>query len=204
MKKLLLATHNQAKLEELIKGTKILNKKIKITSLKDFNIKHEPEETGKTFKENAILKAQYYANLTKVPTIADDGGLEIEILNNEPGVNSHRWPGYKATDQELIDYTLKRLNGLPKTKRTAYLRVCVCFYDPKSKIHLCEEEKIKGYVSEKGTQKPTNGYPYRSLFVVSKFNCFYDKLTNEQHRQTNHRLIALKRLVNKASKYLIK
>ncbi len=204
MKKLLLATHNQAKLEELIKGIKTLNKKIEITSLKDFNINHEPEETGKTFKENAALKAQYYANLTKTSTIADDGGLQIEILNGEPGVNSHRWPGYKATDQELVDYTLKRLNGLPKEKRTAYLRVCVCFYDPKLKIELCEEEKVKGYISEEATQRPTNGYPYRSLFVVKKFNRYYDELTEAEHQKINHRLIALKRLVNKASKYLIK
>lgn len=195
---LLLATHNQAKLEELKIGIKPLIKKgVKIVTLNDLNIKQNPKETGKSFEENAKLKAKFYGDLTGYPTIADDGGLIIPFLNNEPGVKSRRWLGYEANDEELITYTIKRLEGLPKEKRVAYLQVCLCFYNPSIKIYLCKQEKIKGYIAEKPSGKATNGYPFRALFIVDKYNKYYDKLTEEEHLKINHRLRAMRWLVNR-------
>lgn len=198
MKTFLLATHNQAKLEELKMGVKPLAKKgVKIVTLNELNIKQNPKETGKNFEENAKLKAKFYGDLTGYPTIADDGGLIIPILNNEPGVKSRRWLGYETGDRELINYTLQRLKGLPKEKRTAYLQVCLCFYHPSTKIYLCKQGKIKGYIAQEPSGKATDGYPFRALFIVDKYNKYYDKLTEEEHLQINHRLKALRRLINK-------
>ena len=236
MKKILIATHNKAKLEELKFGLKNLKKLgVRIVSLNDLRIQKKPKETGKTFQENAGLKARFYGELTKLPTIADDGGLMIPYLNNEPGVKSRRWLGYEATDEKLINYTLVHLKGVQKVDRTAYLQTCVCFYSPSPTVILSgaknpakrnlrslssldpsvvplpqddttiifEQEKIRGYIAEKPSLRRINGYPFRALFKVAKFNKYYDELIDEEHQQVNHRLIALKRLVKRVKKYLI-
>ncbi len=204
MKTLLLATHNKAKLEELKLGARLtLGDSVKIISLDDVKIAMDPEETGKTFEENSLLKAKFYAEMSHLPTIADDGGLIIPALNNEPGVKSRRWLGYPGTDEELINYTLHRLQGFTKDRRTAYLEVSLSYYDPQRKLYISEDEKIKGHIAEKQTGRPTNGYPFRALFVVEKFGKYYDELTQEEHQEINHRLMALKRLLNKVRKFLI-
>lgn len=197
-KKILIATHNQAKLAELKIGLhQFENRGFKLLTLNDVGVENDPEETGTTFKENSLLKAKYYANLTNLPTLADDGGLTIPYLNNEPGVKSKRWLGREATDLELIGHALHNLRGCMGTKRTAFLQTCLCFYDPKTKHKLVESEKIKGHIAEKSSDKPTHGYPYRAIFIVDKFNKYYDDLTEEEHLNVNHRLIALKRLTKK-------
>ena len=209
MKTILIATHNQAKLSELKLGLENLEKLgIKIVSLNDLKIKDKPLETGKTFQENAEIKARFYGDLTKYPTISDDGGLVIPYLNNGPGVKSRRWLGYEATDEELINYTLVHLKGVTRTDRIAYLETCICFYlpassnpqgsrNPEGPVMICEQEKIKGYIAKKPSPRRIEGFPYRALFIVSKFNKYYDDLTEKEHEEINHRLIALKRLVKR-------
>lgn len=201
MKQILLATHNKAKLAELMLGTVELKENgWKVLSLNDLKITKDPEETGKTFEENAILKAKYYANLSKIPTIADDGGLIIPYLNNEPGVKSKRWLGYKATDEELIQHTLTHLRGAKGIDRIAYLQTSLCFYDPQTKQIILKKERIKGCIGLKSSGRPTQGYPYRALFIVTKYNKYYDELNDEEHHTINHRLKALRWLVEKIVK----
>ncbi|MFH0979582.1 MAG: non-canonical purine NTP pyrophosphatase [Candidatus Roizmanbacteria bacterium] len=198
MKQLLIATTNSAKLEELKIGLKKLkNLGIRLLSLNDVGVEKDPEETGKTFQENSLLKAKFYAKLTGLPTIADDGGLIIPYLGGGPGVKSRRWPGYEASDEELINYTLLHLIGVKLADRTAYLETCVTFFDPKTNTRVSEQEKIKGFIAEKPTGRPTNGYPFRALFIVDEFNKYYDELTPEEHDKINHRLKALKRLTKR-------
>ena len=190
-----MATKNRAKLGELKSGVKdLISSGIKIVDLDDLKINKYPEENGKTFKENAKIKAGFYGNLTGLPTLADDGGLIIPYLNNEPGVRSRRWLGYEATDEELIDHTLKKLKDLPVKNRVCYLQTCVCFYHPLTKKFLCCEEKIKGHIAEKPSGRLTDGYPFRALFVVEKYNKYYDELTAKEHDEINHRLKALRKL----------
>lgn len=176
------------------------NKGIKVFTLNDVGVENDPIETGITFEENAILKAKFYAEKTGLPTIADDGGLIIPYLNNEPGVKSKRWLGREATDQELINFALQQLSGQKNENRIAFLQTCLCYYNPQTKQTLTQLEKINGYIAEKASHRPTDGYPYRAIFIVKKFNKYYDELTEEEHQQVNHRLIALKRLVTKITK----
>jgi len=198
MKKILIATHNKAKLGEIMLGvTLLINKGWKIYSLNDLHILKDPEETGKTFEENAELKAKYYSQISKMPTIADDGGLMIDHLQGEPGVKSKRWMGYETTDENLIQYTLQQLINVKKNNRTAYLQTCLCYFDPLSGKIIKESERIKGYIAEKQSRKPTYGYPFRALFVVDTFNKYYDELTDKEHQKINHRIKALTRLINK-------
>ena len=209
MKSILIATHNKAKLKEIKQGLSPLKKlSVKIVSLNDLKIKREPKEIGETFKENAILKAKFYGKLINLPTIADDGGLVIPYLNNEPGVKSRRWLGREASDEELINYTLLHLKGVKKADRTAYLETCICFYslvspnpqgsrNPEGSVIICEQEKIKGHIAEKPSPRRIEGYPYRALLIIDKFNKYYDDLTEKEHVQVNHRLKALERLVIK-------
>ncbi|QQG44751.1 MAG: non-canonical purine NTP pyrophosphatase [Candidatus Roizmanbacteria bacterium] len=214
MNTLLIATHNPSKLKEISNYCKDRSRPvptihIELLSLFDLNITSQPEETGKTFEENSLLKAKYYARLCTDSTmccpyiLADDGGLTIDILNGEPGVKSNRWLGHEAKDQELIDFTLKKLQGIPEEKRTAYLETVITFYDPASRTSVSETEKIKGRIADKPSNKWTPGYPYRGLFIVEKFQKYYDDLNEKEHEQVNHRLLALKRLIVKINNYLI-
>lgn len=198
MKKILISTSNPGKLSEIKKGLNALNKqKITLLTLNDVGVEEEPEETGRTFRANSLIKAKFYGEKTGLPTIGDDGGLIIPYLNNEPGVKSRRWPGYKATDDELIDYCLRNLSGYRWPNRTAYLTVCLCFYDPKTKKTFYEEEKVKGYIAEKPSTKRIIGYPFRALFIVDKYNKYYDELTEKEHEEINHRLKAVKKLAKR-------
>ena len=199
MKKILIASSNPAKISEIKIGLqKLKDLGIDILTLNDVEVgDKEPDETGKTFQENAIIKAKFYGDKTGLPAIADDGGLIIPYLNNEPGVKSKRWIGRDATDSELIGFCLHNLRGCTGTDRTAYLKTCLCFYNPVIKQILTELGKIKGHIAEKSSNRPTHGYPYRAIFIVEKYNKYYDELTEIEHHEVNHRLIALKKLTKK-------
>jgi XTP/dITP diphosphohydrolase len=204
MTSILLATHNQAKLEELKKaGQELVDNGFTLLSLDDVGITEEPEETGATFEANSLLKAQYYADIAGMPSIADDGGPMIDAVNGEPGVKSKMWMGRPATDQELVEYTLERLKGVPKEKRTATLSTVLTFYDPKTEESFHIKEGINGYISEEVKTFPGTkpGYPFRSLFIINEFNKYYDELTPEEHHQINHRYRAMKELAQKIIAY---
>ncbi len=204
MKRILIGTTNKGKVDELVSVFSDLKKhEIELVTLENMLKLMKPEETGTTFEENAKLKAQFYGNKTGLPAISDDGGLIIDILNGEPGVKSRRWPGHEATDQELIDYALEKLKGVPLEKRTAKLETCICFYDFDKQLFLVETEHINGWIAESPSPVITPGYPYRALFMVKQFNKYYDDLTEEEHAQVNHRLIAAKRLLLKIEQDLL-
>lgn len=204
IKKLLIATHNNAKLGELLMGVETLkNKGVEILSLNDLHVAEDPEETGMTFEENSVLKARFYGDLTGLPTIADDGGLRIDILGGEPGVKSKRWMGRDATDKELMAYALERLKDVPDEKRTAALQTTLTLYVPETGRTWSESEFIRGHIARKASGNPTDGYPYRALFIVREFGKYYDELTPGEHHRINHRLKALARLVKKIESDLL-
>ncbi|NTU72640.1 non-canonical purine NTP pyrophosphatase [Candidatus Roizmanbacteria bacterium] len=193
--KVLLATQNPAKIAELKHGIALYSGDIECVTLADLQINNEPSETGKTFEENSLLKARYYAEKAHLPALADDGGIMIDILNGEPGIKSKRWLGRGATDSELIKHTLLRLNGVPLEKRTARLAACLTFFNPETNQVIQQQEAVEGYIALEPTKKIIPGFPYRSLFVVDAFDTYYDELTEDEHAKINHRLRAISELV---------
>lgn len=204
MKKLVLGTLNPAKLNELRFGLQELSRLgVELVDLVSLGITLGVKETGETFIENARLKAEAYAKLTGLPTLADDGGLEIDVLNGAPGVRSRRWLGYKADDAELIKHTLEMLKGMEGDKRRAHLTNVVCFYNPETGEFDYSKQKISGFVAKKPSNRPIVGYPFRALFIVEEYNKYYDELTTQEHLQVNHRLKGLQELLPKMKKALL-
>lgn len=195
MKKLLIGTGNKGKQKEYKK----IREKLGITNIEfvfpeDFGILDEPEETGKTFEENALLKAKFYFEKTKIPCISDDGGLEIEILNNEPGVKSNRWKGYKMTDEEIVNYTLERLSQYKdKEQRKAKMKLVIAYYD--GKLSITKLGFVTGHIALKPLMNFSVGYPHRGLFIVEDTDKYYQELTPEEHSKYNHREKAFIKLI---------
>lgn len=194
MKKLLVATKNQGKLAEFKEFLKDLN--FEIISLKDSNITEDVEEDGNTYKENSQKKALFFSKLTNLPTIADDGGIEISALNNEPGIKSRRWLGFEATDGQLIEHMLKISKQLPKENRKAFFRTVVSFALPTGKVWSVKGE-VEGIIAQKPYLKLLTGYPYRSFFYIPKIKKYYheNQLSKKEERLYNHRYKAMQKLL---------
>jgi XTP/dITP diphosphohydrolase len=193
--RLLIATHNPAKLREIKYFLKDLP--IKLVALRDLNIKQDMEEDGKTFEENAVKKAKYYAKISNLPTLADDGGIEIDYLNGEPGVHSRRWiKGKRATDEELINHTLRLLKDVPEARRSAQLRTAMALILENGAIKVAEG-KIRGIIAKKPYAKQRwEGFPFRSLFYIPEIGKYYNPgdMTKEEEIRYNHRGKALEKL----------
>jgi len=194
MKQLLIATHNKAKLLEIMNVFSTFST-LSVIDLSTLHISQEVNETAVTFKENARLKATFFANISNLPTLADDAGIEITFLKGEPGVRSRRWLGYEASDEELIRYTLSRLKGVERKERAARLTSCICVYIPELKRYIYQQESIEGYIAQKPSSNRVEGYPYRSVFIVDAFNKYYDELSPKEHDAMNHRVHALKKII---------
>lgn len=190
MQKLLIATTNPGKLAEIKRF--MGDVPVELVGLADVGITDAVEETGTTFEENAVLKAKHYAKESGLPTLADDGGLEIDALAGEPGVKSHRWihSDREDTDEELITYALDRMKGLQD--RGAQLRLVLAFVLPNGEI-FTSEEKVRGIIPDKPSDVRHKGFPYRSLLFLPEINKFYnhDELTAAQTETYNHRKKAL-------------
>jgi XTP/dITP diphosphohydrolase len=126
----------------------------------------EVEETGTTFEANALLKARAYAAWSGLPSLADDGGIEIDALGGEPGVRSARWLGRPASDDELIAHTLERLRGVPPAGRGAQMRV-VCALAVPGQGETIGQGVIRGVIAEQPLPTRDAGFPFRSVFVPS-------------------------------------
>ena len=127
MKKLIIASHNQGKVQELKKMFADLN--LDVVSLDEYPEIEEVDETGVTFEENAVLKAKTYGKQTGELCIADDSGLVIDALDGAPGVYSKR---FGKDDDERMDKALNLLRDTPDEERTARFVACMAVYDPKS------------------------------------------------------------------------
>jgi XTP/dITP diphosphohydrolase len=140
------------------------------------------EESAATLEENALLKARAYAAWSALPSLADDGGIEIDALGGEPGVRSARWLGRAASDEELIAYTLARLSGVPPERRGARMRVVCALVLPGSDEATIGEGGIRGSIAEQASERRDPGFPYRSVFLVDGGGYYVD-----EHARFNHR-----------------
>ena len=195
MKKLLIATTNPGKLAEFQEFLSDLP--LELVTLKDVGIIATVEETGETFEENARIKATGYAAISGLPTLADDGGFEIEALGGEPGVHSHRWIHHdrEDEDEELIQHVLFRLQGVPEEKRGAQLHLVLVFALPSGESWT-SEALVKGNIPFEASSYRRVGFPYRSLLYLPEIHKFYnhEELTDEENKTYNHRRQAVEEL----------
>jgi XTP/dITP diphosphohydrolase len=182
MTKLLLATTNKGKIREyqaLLTGIPY-----EIVTPADLGITLEVAETGQTFRENAALKAAAFAKESGLLTLADDSGLEVDALGGEPGVNSHRYAGEKATDADRNNFLLAKLKGVPETKRTACFRCVIAIATPAGKVTLFKGE-CRGLITTE--PKGTHGHGYDPIFYVPELGKTMAELTLEEKNRVSHR-----------------
>ena len=178
--KLLIGTNNRGKLREI---RSLLPKKIKIHSTSEFNLK-SPIENGTTFKENSLIKSKFFSKKTGLTCLADDSGLEIDLLNKKPGVHSARWGGRHGDFDKAIKRVYKELNIKDKNwkKKIKARFICALSLSFFNKKIACVEGKIEGFISS--VPKGKKGFGYDPIFVPLKkkkdfwTNKFWSKIKN--------------------------
>ena len=197
MKEVLIATNNAGKGKDFEALFTPLG--IRVLTLNDIDGEIDVEETGVTFEENAILKAETVANLLGKIVIADDSGLEIDALGGAPGVYSARYAGNDSTDEENIDKALKALQGVPGEDRTARFRCVLAIAGPGIKTEVFSGN-CEGVITEE--RQGTNGFGYDPIFYVPEKNRTMAMLTPGEKSSISHRGAALAKLQTKLSLFI--
>lgn len=192
------ATGNAGKLKELRRILEAQGHTVK--SQKELGITLEPDETGTTFEENALIKAKAICEASGLPTVADDSGLEVDALNGEPGVYTARYCGRHGDDEANNDKRLANLEGLPKEKRSAKFVSAVCLYLPDGRS-LTTRGECPGWIGFE--RRGTNGFGYDPIFNVEQYDDrSYAQLTTQEKDAISHRGKALARLEEKLEGFL--
>lgn len=182
MRTLLLATTNEGKLKEFRKIFRDLP--FELLSLRDVHIDLDVEETGTTFAENAILKAQTYARLADMLALADDSGLEIDALGGAPGIYSARFAGRETPYSERFRLILERLQPVPPTEWTARFRCAIALAEPADYTRVVEGA-IEGVITD--NPRGENGFGYDPLFFVPEFGQTTAEMDPILKNQISHR-----------------
>lgn len=191
--RLLVATTNQGKLKEyrrLLDGVPF-----NLVGPGELGIKADVEETGQSFEENAILKATTLCAASGLPTLADDSGLEVDALNGEPGVKSHRYAGDNADDAQRNKFLLKKLKRVPEGYRTARFRCVIAIAMPGGQVEIFNGE-CGGEIT--AAPKGEHGFGYDPIFYIPELNRTMAELPPEIKNQLSHRA----RAAAKAKVYL--
>ena len=189
--KLLIGTNNKGKYKEI---KDLLPKYIKIYSTSEFKLK-SPREDGLTFTENSIIKSKYFSKKTKLICLADDSGLEIDILDKSPGIYSARWGGKSGDFNKAIRRVYKELSKKDKNWRQKKIRarfICalsICFLDKKIKS---VEGKVEGYISDK--PKGKNGFGYDPIFIAKNKKITFGEMRSLYKYKIDHRSVAFKKI----------
>lgn len=190
MKKIIFATGNQGKMQEIREI--MAGEEVELLSMKEAGITLDIEENGKTFAENAMIKARAVAAAPQAENtivLADDSGLEVDYLNKEPGIYSARYMGEDTSYQIKNQNILERLEGVPKEKRTARF-VCAIAAVLPDKEEIVTEGTIEGYI---GWQEAgANGFGYDPIFYIDEYNCSTAELSREVKNELSHRGKALR------------
>ncbi|MBQ2604629.1 MAG: RdgB/HAM1 family non-canonical purine NTP pyrophosphatase [Acutalibacteraceae bacterium] len=192
MKKFIIASNNKAKVKEL---DRILNPLgiTAVTAASEGIDLGDVEETGKTFAENAYIKALAAYKKTGMPSVADDSGLMVDALNGEPGVYSAR---YADTDKQRIEKLLFNLKGIPTQERSAHFVSSVCCIIDENTV-ITAEGKCSGIITEEPHGQ--GGFGYDPVFMTDSGKTFAE-LTAEEKDRISHRGRALRELYDKLSK----
>ena len=188
---LLIGTNNKGKSREI---KELLPKRIKIYSLNTYKIK-APIESGKTFLKNSLIKAKYYSKKTGKICIADDSGLEIDILKKAPGIYSARWGGKKNNFSLAIKKVFKKLDKVDKKWKVKKIRarfICaLTIYGPKIKT-VSTIGKIEGKISN--CKRGSNGFGYDPIFIPNGKKITFGQMKSHQKYKIDHRAKAFKNI----------
>ncbi len=188
---LIIGTNNAGKLREI---KDLLPKRLNIFSPKYLKIK-SPKETGKSFEENSLIKAKYFSKKTNKICIADDSGLEINILNKKPGIFSSRWAGRKGNFNIAIRKVyreLKKKDKNWKNKKIYAQFVCVLtIYWPNRK-KIVSKGVIKGFISK--NKKGKNGFGYDPIFIPLRKKLTFAEMSAKEKYKIDHRFKAYKKI----------
>ena len=190
-RKLLIGTNNKGKLKEI---RDLLPKYIKISSASDFKIK-SPKENGKTFKENSQIKSKYFSKKSGLTCLADDSGLEIDLLKKKPGIYSARWGGRKSDFNKAIKKVYNELYKKDKNWKNKKIKarfVCalsLCFL---KKQIATVQGKVEGHIST--NPKGKNGFGYDPIFIPLKKRLTFGEMKSSLKYKIDHRFIAFKKI----------
>ncbi len=190
MKKVVIATNNPGKIKEI----KEILKDYEILTLKDMNSEIEVEEDRDTFEGNAMKKAKEIANVLKMPVIADDSGLCIDILKGWPGVHTARFLGENATQEQRNNAILEKMKK--EQKRTARVICCMAYYEDGN--FILGKGEVEGKIATKKRGK--NGFGFDEIFELPNGKTFAE-LTLDEKNQISHRKLALQDLKENLQKF---
>ena len=185
---LLIGTHNDGKFKEI---SKLISKKIKKISPKSLKIE-SPKETGKTFKSNSELKANFFFKKSKLISISDDSGLEILALKKKPGIYSARWAKRSGSFKKAMIYILKKIKN--KKNRKARF-ICSLSIKLNKKKMITSEGVIHGKISFKILGN--KGFGYDPIFIPNNSKLTFGQISTSKKMRIDHRSIAFKKLKKK-------
>ena len=188
---LLIGTNNKGKLREM---RTLLPKYIKIYSPSDFNLK-SPIENGKTFEDNSIIKSKYFSKKTNLPCLADDSGLEIDILNKAPGIYSSRWGGRNSDFRKAITRVYRELSKKDKNWKNKKIKarfICALSISFLDKKIVCVRGKVEGTISP--VRKGKNGFGYDPIFIPTFNKVTFGEISPKKKYKIDHRFKAFKKI----------
>ena len=183
---ILIGTNNEGKYREICD---LLPNKLKKYSPKKFNLS-SPEETGKSFEENSLIKASYFSKKTNLICLSDDSGLEIDLLKGEPGIYSSRWSGEKNNFNLAIKKIYKKMNNIKrnwKNDGSAKFICCMTLFWPDGK-NYSSKGVVKGKISVK--KKGKNGFGYDPIFIPDGYNQTFGEMKSKLKASIDHRFNA--------------
>jgi len=189
--KLLIGTNNKGKYREI---KDLLPKYIKTYSTSEFKLK-SPREDGLTFRDNSIIKSKYFSKKTNLICLADDSGLEIDILDKRPGIYSARWGGKKGDFKKAINRVYRELTKKDsdwKSKKVRARFICalsICYLDKKIATVL---GKVEGHISIK--PKGKNGFGYDPIFIPKNKRKTFGEMNSLQKYKIDHRFVAFQKI----------
>ena len=191
IKKLVIGTNNRGKLKEI---RNLLPKRIETLSTSHLKIK-SPRENGKNFQQNSLIKSKYFSKKTNLICLADDSGLEIDLLNKNPGIYSARWGGKNSDFNKAIKKVYKELDKKDenwKLKKIKARFVCALSISYLNKKIICVIGKVEGKIAHK--PKGTNGFGYDPIFIPNNKKKTFGQMKSSEKYKIDHRFQAFKKI----------
>jgi XTP/dITP diphosphohydrolase len=191
IKNLLIGTNNKGKLKEI---RSLLPKYINIYPSSNFKL-NSPKEDGNTFKENSLIKSRYFSLKSNLICLADDSGLEVDLLNKRPGIFSARWGGRKGDFSKAIKRVYRELSKVDKNWKNKKVKarfICALSISNLNKKIACVQGKVEGHISS--VPKGKNGFGYDPIFIPFGKSITFGEMEPSQKYKMDHRFNAFKKI----------